>query len=72
MEQSPISRVPDRKGGESQGEQEPHLGERKGDQSESNGEERMDSTVKEGRFQEEEEKKAKRVSLGEVEENMSG
>ena len=33
---------PDREVGESQGEQEPHLGERE--------EERMDSTVKKGRF----------------------
>ena len=29
------SRVPDRKGGESQGEREPHLGEKEGGQSES-------------------------------------
>ena len=34
-EQSRLSRSPDHKGGESQGGQEPHLGEREGDQSES-------------------------------------
>ena len=32
---SRLSKVPHREGGESQGEQEPHLSERKGDQSES-------------------------------------
>ena len=34
-EQSCLSKVPDRKEGESQGEREPHLDERDGDQSES-------------------------------------
>ena len=47
--------------GESQDEQEPHLGERKEDQSESMGE-RANSTVKEGRFQGGEDRQAKRNS----------
>ena len=51
--------------GESQGERE------RGSERE-NGEERVDSTVKEDRFQGGEGGQAKRVSLGEVEESMSG
>ena len=70
-EQSRLSRAPDRKVGESQGEQEPHLGERGGSERE-HGEERVDSTVKEGRFQGGEGEKARRAFLGEVEESMSG
>ena len=34
-EQGRQSRVPDREGGEGQGEREPHLGEKEGDQNES-------------------------------------
>ena len=53
-------------GGKGQGGREPHLGEREKDQSESM--ERKDSTVNEGRFQG---GQARRVSLGDVEGNMS-
>ena len=51
-EQSYLSRVPDRKIRESQGEREPHLGEKEADQGWEHGEERVDSTVKESKFQE--------------------
>ena len=59
------------RGGESQGEREPHLGERRGSERE-HGEERVDSRVKEGKFQGEERGEATRASLGEVEGSMSG
>ena len=48
MEQKRQSRVPNREGGETQGEREPHLDKGEGDQSESM--ERVKSTVKEDRF----------------------
>ena len=70
-EQSRLSKVPDRKVGESQGEREPHLGER-GESEREHEEERVDSTVKEGRFQGGEGGQARRASLGEVEGSMSG
>ena len=47
-EQSRQSKAPDHKVGESQGGQEPHLGQREGDQSGSM--ERREFTMKEGRF----------------------
>ena len=70
-EQSRLSRAPDRKGGESQGERVSHLGER-GKSEREHGEERVDSTVKEGRFQGGEGGQARRASLKEVEGSMSG
>ena len=64
-EQSHLSRLPDRKVGESQGEREPHLGEKeRGSQ--------VDSTVKKSRFQGREGGHAKRISLGEVGGSMIG
>ena len=70
-EQSRLSRVPDHDGGESQDGREPHLGERGGSEREHE-EERVDSTVKEGRFQGEKERQARRAFLGEVKGGMSG
>ena len=55
----------------SQCEREPHLGEKEGYEREP-GKKRVDSTVKEGRFQEIEERQANRSSLEEVGGNMSG
>ena len=57
---------------ESQGEREPHLDEKEEGQNGSMERTRVDSTVKEGRFQEGEERQAKRTSLGEVGKKMSG
>ena len=56
--------------GEDQGEQEPHFGERARDQS-GRMKKRVDSSVKEGRFQGGKGRQAKRISLEEVEGNMS-
>ena len=70
-EQSRQSRVPDHDEGESQSERELHLGERGGSERE-HGQERMDSTVKDGTFQGGKEGQARRASLEEVEESMSG
>ena len=56
--------------GDSQGEQEPHLGKGGGINVE-HGEERVDFTVKEGRIQAGEGGQTKNVSLGEVE-SMNG
>ena len=63
--------MPDHEGGESQGEQEPPLDER-GKSEREHGEERVDSTVNEGRYLGGEGEQARRDSLGEVEESMSG
>ena len=63
--QSSLSRAPDREIEESQDERKPHLGKSRGSERE-HGEERVNSTVKEGRFQEGEERQARRVSLEEV------
>ena len=72
-EQSRLFKAPDRKRGERQSEREPHIGERERWGLEwEHGEERMDSAVKESRFQEYEEEKARRSSLGEVEGSISG
>ena len=71
-EQNRLFRVPDHEGGESQGGQEPHLGEREEDQSESMGRKRVDSTVNEGIFQGGKGGQARRASLEEVEGIMSG
>ena len=49
-EQSHLSKVLDRKTGENQGEQEPHLGKKRGSKRE-HGEKKVDSTVKDGKFQ---------------------
>ena len=57
--------------GESQGEREPHLARDKGSEQE-HGEERVDSIMKEGRLQGAKGVQAKRTSLAEVEERMSG
>ena len=70
-EQSRLSRLPDCKVGESQGEREPHLGERWRSERE-HGEERVDFTVKEGRFQGEKSGQARRASLEKKEGSMSG
>ena len=67
-EQSRLSKAPDHEWGESQDGREPHLGERGGSEQE-HGVERVDSIVKEGRFQG---GKARRASLEQVEESMSG
>ena len=70
-EQSRLSRVPDHEGGESQGGQEPHLGEREGSERRHE-EERVDYTVKEGRFEGGKGGQARRASLEQVEGSMSG
>ena len=58
------------RGGEGQGEREPHLGER--GITARDGVERVNSTVKEDRFQGGKGGQARRAFLGEVEESMSG
>ena len=71
-EQSRQSRAPDRKGGESLGEQEPHLGEKEGDQSESTERKGWTLQWKKGRFQGGDGGRARRASLREVERSISG
>ena len=66
-----LSRSPDRKGGESQDEREPHLGER-GRSEREHEEERVHFTAKKGRFQVGKGGQARRASLGEVEGSISG
>ena len=70
-EQSRLSKVPDHKGGESQGGREPHLGERGGSGRE-HGVGRVDSTVKVGKPQGGQGGQARRASLEQVEGSMSG
>ena len=70
-EQSRLSRVRNHEGRESQGGQEPHFGKR-GRSEREHGEERVDSTVNEGRFQGGKGGQARRASLQQVEESMSG
>ena len=62
---------PDHERGESQGGQKPHLGERGGSERKQE-EERVNSTVKEGRLQGGKGGQARRASLEQVEESMSG
>ena len=69
-EQSHLSKSSDREVGESQGEREPHLGKRESEREHRK--KRVVSTVKRGRFQERKGWHARRTSLGEVGESMSG
>ena len=61
-----LSRVPDYERGESQGGQEPHLGEREGRSEKKHEKERVDFAVKESRFQGGKGRQARRASLGKV------
>ena len=72
MKQSRLSRVPDHEGGESQGGQEPHLGENEGDQSEIMEWKGWTPWFNEGRFRGGKGGQAKRASLEQVEGSMSG
>ena len=69
--QSRQSKAPNDEGGESRWARATPWGER-GRSEREHEEERVDYTVKEGRFQGEEEEQARKAFLGEVEGSMSG
>ena len=71
-EQYRQSRVPDRDGGESQGEQAPHLDEKEGNLRESMERKGWTPRMKEDRFQGRKEGQARKASLEEVEGHVSG